>query len=227
MSFSAAHSLTDYSGSTINAALSNQQQFSGSAAYSQRLGTDESWDLSYRGSYLDSKNFSDSVSHRVRIGYATEVARDLNVQINAGLSRVDSQGSGAGYTGYDATASLAKKIQTNLFSLVYSQDSAQAIGVGSVSETRRGALSWNRTFGRKISSFADLSVYRSEGRLDNPLNTRGVNAAGNIGYALTNTFSIAGGATFQRFSGTGSLDFTQKRIFMSLTYSKPNLIRFR
>jgi len=226
VSFRVAHNLRKYgSGALSSGFLSDQQQYQGSVTFQQRLGVGDSWSLGYTSTYFDRKNSTDTLSQSAQAGYALHVGRDMTMHISAGLSQVNNQGSSGGYLGYDATALLEKTLVSNRFSVGYTQDSKESIGIGSNFTTRRATLDWDRAFG-KITASASASVYDSKGTLNNGLRVRGVRASGNVGYPITRTLSISGGATYQSTRKTGIFDFTQERVFFSLRYSEPNLKRF-
>jgi hypothetical protein len=74
--------------------------------------------------------------------------------------------------------------------------------------------------------FLDASVFDTRGTLENPLGTRGVSGAASIGFPVTETLSIHGGAQYQRYDQTAAFGFTQNRFFISFRYINPTLWRF-
>jgi hypothetical protein len=226
LSFVATHTLTKYgSSATLTTPLATQQHYSGSVNFKQQLGLNDSWNISYTAGYFDPGNSPNSISQSAQAGYSMMVFRDWTLQFGAGLSQVNSQGTAGGNLSYDAAASIGRSIQSNTFSLSYSQDSTEPIGVGSTFTTQRASLSWNRSVG-KITPSASVSAYESKGTLGNTLDVKGISANANIGFPLSQTLSISAGATYQATKGVGAFDFIQKRAFLALRYSQPKLKTF-
>ena len=48
-----------------------------------------------------------------------------------------------------------------------------------------------------------------------------------LSYALTNTVFVSGGTTFDNSTQSGLFDSTQKRVYISLRYTQPNVFRFQ
>ena len=71
----------------------------------------------------------------------------------------------------------------------------------------------------------NVSESKTEGNIDDSFNNRGVAAIATIGLRITDTMSIQGGGQFQRNTPASGLGFTQKRVFVSLSFSDPNLWR--
>jgi hypothetical protein len=237
VTYNVSHTMLDYlSGSTTTTGLSNQQRITGGLTYSRRTNLKDTWSLGYAASYFEFSNFHDSVSHKGYVGYATKVGRDLALDLTSGLSQVHDLTSGQSYVGYNASARLQKTIESKpdprqervpsqkTFSLYYLQDSGDAGGLGSVSDTRTAGftMGWNRP---NVTLFADLAAFDMRGRLDNTYNARGVRGSAMIGVPLSRTFSIQGGAQYQQYDHTSPFAFSQKRVYLTLRYTKPNLIR--
>ena len=100
-------------------------------------------------------------------------------------------------------------------------------GLGSVSRTRRATVGFGRALGRRVSAFADATAFDSTGILDNTFNTRGLFASANMSFALTSKMSVQGGVSYQRYNQPSEFETSQKRVFASLRYSLPNLLRWR
>jgi hypothetical protein len=230
ISFQASHSIRLYGADgspVVTGLLSNQQQFSGGLMYAQRVASEDEFTFGYSGSYLDFTDFHDAIAHAAKIGYAMQFPREVTLQLGAGVSRVISIGLPNRYTGYDATASLQKTVESTTFSFRYNQNSAQPSGLGSTSRTRGVSLGLNRAFGKVATTFVDISGFESKGTLDNRQDSRGVSVMANVGFPITSKLSVQGGAHFQRQRGSTEFDFVQKRLFFSLSFTEPRLWRFR
>jgi hypothetical protein len=140
---------------------------------------------------------------------------------------VTNSGMSKRFTSYEATASLQQDINENSFHFVFSQDSGNVTGLGSVSKTRRATVGFGRALGRRVNVFADVTGFESKGILDNTYGTRGLWASANMGFALTSKLSVQGGLSYQRYDQPSDFKTSQKRVFASLHYSLPNLLRWR
>jgi hypothetical protein len=72
----------------------------------------------------------------------------------------------------------------------------------------------------------NVSAFETRGRLDNGFSARGLQGAAMLGVPLTRTLSMMGGAQYQQYDHASPYSFAQKRVFISLRYSNPNLFRF-
>ena len=109
LSFSAKHSFRTYGGgSATNALVSDQQQLVGGVAFQQKLGATEAWSLSWSSTYFDYGNSQRSISQSGQADYSVGVGRDFGVQIGAGLTRVNNQGSSGGKLSYDALFGIVR-----------------------------------------------------------------------------------------------------------------------
>ena len=225
ISVSGSYGLQSYGGALPAQGLSNQQRYSGSVTYNRRTSKTDTWSVGYNGGYYTFRAFASVASQSLRLGYSDQVRPDLTFSLSVGASQSRNYGSGAGYIGYNTSASLAKTTKTNSFSIHYNQDSGQPTGLGSVSNTRRAGIGVNQV-GRTTSAFVDVSVFDSVGILGNDLGIRGAAATGNVGIFLTRKLSVQFGGEYQRTNQTQLLGFTQKRLFVSVRYSDPKLWQF-
>jgi hypothetical protein len=239
LTYSVSHSLLDYltDSPTTTTGLSNQQRINGGLTYSRRTTQKDTWSVGYSASYFDFSNFHDSVSQKGHVGYNTKVGRDVTLDLTSGLAQVHDLTSGQSYLGYNASARLQKTIESKAdqtrqertpsqktFSLYYVQDSGDAGGLGSTVDTRSAGfiLGWNRP---NVTLFADIAAFDMRGRLDNPYKARGIRGSAMIGVPLNREFSIQGGAQYQEYDHTSPYAFSQKRVYLTLRYNRPNLIR--
>jgi hypothetical protein len=228
LALSASHSLRDYSDSAAyQGILSNQQRFSETATYSQRITPRGTWNVGYTGAINTFKDFDTVRSHAVSAGYSYQIGRDLMLQVSGGPSYIQTSQSSNDYTGYNAAASLHKIIKTkNALSAYYNYFTGDSSGLGSVSDTRSAGFGWTELVGQSLTAFADVSAFDARSRLGNIYNVRGVSAAASFGIPLTRELSLNGGAQYSRYDQTSLFGFNQKRIFISLRYNAPDLWKF-
>jgi hypothetical protein len=221
VSFNATHTLRNYGGDAVfRGSLSDQQNISGSLSYTHRTAARDEWTLGYTGAYYSFQDFQNALSHALRVGYTATFAADLRMQITAGASHVENPGATGNYISYDTTARLDKTAANNTFSLYYVQTTGQPTGLGSVSDTRRAGVAVRRLIGLALV-FVDAYAFDARGRLDNPLETRGVSTSASIGFPLTETISVHGGIQYQRYDQANLLEFDRKRVFASMRYNNP------
>ena len=230
LSFNVGHSLRDYAGSTevLGGRLSNQQSFTATSSFNRRISTNDSWGLSYAGSYSHFENFPGSRYHAVSASYATTLARDTTADFQVGAAYVQSAASISAeqsYIGYNASVNIQKTLQTGTFTARYDQNSGQPGGLGSTSNTRRAGLSWRQDIARGLNMFADVGAFQIQGTLDNTLEAVGYSGSGSLEYALSRNVGLRGGARFQKSLRSG-FDFTQRHIFFSITYHNDRLLSF-
>jgi hypothetical protein len=202
----------------------------GSVTYSRQTGRRDTWSLGYTMSYFDFTNFQNSLSDTGHVGYSTQIGRDLNFQLTVGASRTENLESRESQVGFNTSASLQKTFQTNAsqtnsFALHYTQTSGESSGLGSISKTRSAGISFRRDT-KRVLMFVDISAFETTGTLGNALSTRGIQGAATIGLPLTTTFSIQGGGQYQAYDRSSPFGFDQRRVFISLRYNNPTLLRF-
>jgi hypothetical protein len=202
LSFGAGHTMGLYGDSeSALVGLSDQQTFSANASYSRRINDRTSWNVGYSGSYFTFDKFNSAISTTVTVGLSSTVAKDTTLSISAGPSRVNN---------------LHFSISTG---------NAMSSGVGSVSSTRSAAAGFSRSIGHRTNVSADFSAFDGTGLVGNPYNTRGMSATGNMGFTVMKNLSVQGGVQFTRYTRPSPYAYTQKRLFVSLRYSHPNLLR--
>jgi hypothetical protein len=229
LSFSVNHSMGLY-GETEEVplvGLSDQQTISASVSYSRQLTDRMSWNVAYNGSYFSFDNFNSAISTAVIAGLTSTVAKDTTLSINAGPQRVNNLKTPGNNTSVTASISVSKRFKENNFHASIGHDNASSSGVGSVSTTRRASAGVSRSFGHRVNVFGDFSLFDGTGIVGNPFQTRGTSATANMGFTLARNLSLQGGVQFQRYTKPSPYAYTQKRLFVSLRYSHPNLLRSR
>jgi len=227
LALSAEHTLRGYGGSDLSSDLVDQQSTSGGVGYSRRLNERVTWNLEHRATFHSFDGFNSALTNVVRTGLTAVLKRGTTFAFTVGPSFVTNPGTSGRYTSYEATASLQQDIKDNSFHFAFSQDSGSVTGLGSVSKTRRATAGFGRTLGSRVSVFADATGFDSTGILDNTFNTKGLFASANMGFALTTKLAVQGGVSYQRYNQPSDFKTSQKRVFASLHYSVPNLLRWR
>jgi len=225
---SGSHSLLLYGSgqeATTIGSLSDQQRVTGGMTYNRRVGAHDTWGLSYRITYFDFATFENSASQVGAVTYSTQLGRDLTLQMSVGASQLKYLNTQQTFVGFDASTSLQKNIRDNSLTLYYSQNSNDSSGLGSISNTRQAGFSLGRN-AKRATAFVSISAFETRGQLGNDLSARGLQAAASMGIPLTRTVSMQGGAQYQVYDHTSPFAFDQKRIFVSLRYNNPNLVRF-
>lgn len=232
LTFNLGHTLLNYSG-TLNAAaaaaLPNQQGFSGNFSYGLKTGKYESWSLGYSAAYFDvghqaaNSLYQNDYSQTIRLSYSNQLMPGLNVDIGTGISRVNSQGTAGSYTGYNSSANLRRTVgKTSSLSLNFTQNSGDASGLGTISSTRSAGFSFNHAT-KAATFFASVSLFDTQGTLDNPYSSRGGSATANVGFPISSRWSLQTGAQYQRYAGSSLFNFAQKRVFFTLRYTNLSL----
>jgi hypothetical protein len=226
LAFTVSHSLTNFQNATgvAASALSNQQSFGGDMSYSYKSGKHENWTVGYNGSYSRFTGFDNAYSQSVRTGYSNEIMPGLTIAVSVGVSDVQSQGSAGRDINYNSSASLQKTLRhNNSFAVSFSQYTGQS-GLGSISSTRSSSLAFSQS-AKHVYFFLNVSVFDTQGTLDNSFSARGGTATASIGLPLSPSWSVRGGAEYQRTVDISAFGFTQKRAFFGIRYSKPSLWR--
>jgi hypothetical protein len=226
LSFSGSHGVSNYSNAqTLSNALSNQQRMSGTMVYNRKTGLNETWSVGYSVYYFDFATFQNSLTQTGQVGYSTRFGRDLDMHLSVGASQTQDVVSHLNYVGYNTSASLGKTLQNNAFSLFYSQVSGDASGLGSISNTRQVGLSLSR-LQKNVQVVLNVSAFDTAGILDNTFNARGVQGAAALGIPITGNWSVRAGGQIQEYDHTSAIGLAQKRVFLSLYYNKPDLLKF-
>ena len=226
LSISGQHSLRFYDTAGFNNSLSDQHTISGTVGYSRRLSERLSWILSGTSSHYNFDNFNNALTNVVRSGFTYVLGRNTQGSFTAGPSYVRNLTTAETQLNYELVASVQHKIKENSFSFQFSHDNGST-GVGSISRTDQATVVFSRNLGRRVNVSFDATAFDSAGILDNSVDSRGVYSSGNVGVNLAKRLSLHGGVQFQRYMKPNPYELTQKRVFVSLHYSHPNLLRFR
>jgi hypothetical protein len=223
---SGSYATLDYPNSPqTTGVLSDQKRISANASY-KHSGEHSSWTLGYAGARYNFAAFSDSMSHSGFIGYSYQFSPVLSLQVNAGPSYLDSIENTKSPMGTNVTATLNRVVPKGSFALTASQTSGDTSGLGSVSRIREARLDMSHTFGRSTKLSANVSSFNTEGLQVNALSSRGIAAGGNLAFVFSRDWSLNWGGQYQHYAGYNTPGYDQKRVFVSLRYSKPELWRF-
>jgi len=226
LSFGGEYSRRDYKTSTITS-FSDQNGLSGNVSYSRRITERSSWNLGYNASYYSFRNFDAVFSNSVQFGISSQLAKETSFESSFGVSHVQNSGDSSYSASYEGSAGLSQTVKRNLFQLSFGQDYGHPSGLDAVSRNRRASLAVSRELGQRVNVFANANVFESKGILDSKVGSRGGGAAANVGFLLTQRLSLQFGAQLQRYTQPAPFTFTQKRLFASLRYTHPNLLRSR
>lgn len=209
------------------AGFSDLRTISWNGSYSRSFNDRTSWNVGYSGSYFSFDKFNSAISSAVTVGVTSQVAKNTTFNISAGPSRVNNLNLPGSNSTLAASVGVTHRIKENSFHFSIGNNNATTSGVGSVSSTRSANAGVSRPLGRRVNVFGDFSAFDGTGIVGNPFNTRGVSATANMGYSLAKNLSIQGGFTFQRYIRPAPQAFSERRLFVSLRYSHPSLLRSR
>jgi hypothetical protein len=226
-SFSVTHSLRNY-GSGVNGlggTLSNQQSVGLQGILSQRSSERDTWTLNYGGEYQMFNSFGSTQTHGMSLGFSRALTPRVNLNVSAGASTVAGGGVASGYTTYNSSARLERSLPRNTMALYFSRDAGRSSGLGSVADTRRAGFNLGQTF-RTLTTFVDASVFDTQDRSVNANNVKGASFVASLGSPISRSMQLRVSTQFQRYNASSAvLGFTEKRIFLSLSYSNPALWR--
>jgi hypothetical protein len=226
LSVSGSYSTLDYPGGSVTSGvLSDQKRIALAATYTHS-GQHYTWSLGYSGARFNFSSFQNSFNHSALAGYSYQFSQALSLRIDVGPSYLDSLDNVKSPVGVNVTVNLKRTVQKGSFGLTVSQTSGDTSGLGSVSTFREAGLNLNRALSRSVSISADASAFDTQGLQINSVSARGIRGGGSIGYTLGRDWSLNWGGQYQHYEGYTTSGYDQKRLFMSLRYSKPALWRF-
>jgi len=205
--------------------LSDQKRISASVSF-RRSGEHYSWTLGYSGARFNFAAFQNSLNHAANIGYSYQFSPALSLQLSAGPSYLQSLDNVKSPVGTNVTATLTRSIPNGSLALTASHTSSETSGLGSVSKNRDLSLGMTHKFGKNSTLSANVSGFDTQGLQTNGVSARGISAGGTYGLAVSRDWSLNWGGQYQHYEGYNTSGYDQKRLFMSLRYSKPELWRF-
>jgi hypothetical protein len=227
LSISGEHSLRLYDTAGINNTLSDQQVIGGTVGYSRRFNERLAWTLQFSSTYFHFDTFNNDVSSVVRSGFTYVLGKNTVGSFTVGPSHARDLSTSETHLSYELIASLQHKIKDNNFHFLFVHDNGTVTGVGSISKAERASVAFFRSLGQRVNISFDGTAFDSTGILDNSIDTRGVSASGNVGVKLARNLSLNGGVQYQRYLRPNPYEVSQRRVFVSLRYTHPNLLRFQ
>jgi hypothetical protein len=205
--------------------LSDQQRISASVGYS-RSSERNTWSFGYTGAQFIFTSFQNSRSHSLSVGYTRRLTQMLSLHLSGGPSYTETTEAVRHNLGANASFGIQQTVRNGSFTFNVSQSASDASGLGSVSTNRQVGLGMTRTFGRAVSVALDIAALDSKENSIRALATRSVTAGGSVGYSFARRWSVNWGGQYQRYEGNSLFGFDQKRLFVSLRYSNPEIWRF-
>ena len=212
--------------------LSDENSFNGNLRYIQTIGPRTRWNLGYSFFLHDFQEFENSRTHHVRVDLSHRISPTVSLSLGTGPSYTEASDGQGGFLSYkNGSVSIAKSLEDSLLKLSYRRRSGTSTGVGSLSDAWTLDFSFSRPLGRRTTISSRVSLYDTQGRLDNPVNTRGIIASLFFDYSLQENWVLALGGNYQTREGTdsfisGALSLARKQIFVSVRYMMPGLLRF-
>jgi len=231
LSLGFGHSLRRYQENLPSATnLSDQDGFNGNLDYTHTMGPRSSWNLGYSVFQYDFQEFESARTHHVSIGFSHQFSPTVSLSLGTGPSYTEANDGQSSFLSYkNGSVSLSKSFENNLLSFSYLLQSGTSTGVGSLSDVGTFRLDFSRPLGRRTSVSANVSLYDTEARLDNPTETRGLSTSLIFNFLLHNHWSLVLGGSYQNQQedrdGIGR-DLERKRVFVSLRFTLPELLRF-
>jgi hypothetical protein len=205
--------------------LSDQKRISANVSF-KRSGEHYSWTIGYSGARFNFAAFQNSLNHSATMGYTYQFSPALSLQITAGPSYLEGLESVKSPLGTTVNATLTRIIPRGSLAVSASHTSSETSGLGAVSRNRDIRFDMTHAFGRNTSLSANVSGFDTQGVQVNGASARGIAAGGSVGLLLSRDWSLNWGGQYQHYSGYNTSGYDQKRLFMSLRYSKPELWRF-
>jgi len=232
LSFGFGHSLRRFQENLPSLTnLSDQDILNGSLRYTQAIGPRTSWDLGYSVFHYDFQVFENARTHLVNIGFSHQFSPSVSLRLGVGPSYTEARDQQSSFfSPRNGSLTLSKSFDDNLLSFSYSRQSGTSTGVGGLSDVETLRLDFSRPIGRRTSVSANVTLYGTEARLDNPVENRGLSASLLFNFLLHDSWVLVLGGSYQNDEenrqSTGTFDFERKRIFLSLRFTLPELLRF-
>jgi len=207
--------------------LSDENSFNGNLRYIQTIGPRTHWDLGYSVFQYDFQEFENSRTHHVQVGLSHQISPTVSLSLGTGPSYTEASSGQAGFLGYkNGSVSISKSLEDSLLSLSYWRRSGTSTGVGSLSDAWTLNLRFSRPLGRRTTVGSRVSLYDTQGRLDNPVDTRGIIASLLFDFFLQENWVLVLGGSYQTREGTDRFNLERKRVFISMRLMLPGLLRF-
>jgi len=231
-SFGLGHSLRRYQENLPSATnLSDQDGLTADLGYTHTMDPRSSWNLAYSVSLYDFQEFESARTHLVPVGFSHQFSPTVSLSLGTGPSYTEATDRQSGYFSLkNGSLTLSKSLEDNLLSFSYLQRSGTSTGAGSVSDAKTLRLNFTRPIGRRTSVSANVTLYDTEGRLDNPVDNRGFSTSLVFDFLLYNRWFLVVGGSYQdqkeSRQGTEIFETKRTRVFVSLRFTLPDLLRF-
>jgi hypothetical protein len=184
--------------------LSNQSRIEGKFSYSHLQTENLTWNLKYTVRQNDYQDFPTVRSHIATIGVVQKLSPNWRFNLEAGTSL-----KGMSHISYEVSAGIARKFQSNSFSVLYSRYAADSTGLGGTTESHQGSLAFSQTLGRSTLIDFDASAFRQS--LYDYWGLRGTIA---ISQQLGRHWGASIGSSYMNYKISSS-----KRFYISLQFS--------
>jgi len=232
LTFGFEHSLLEYLGnSPSNSFLSDQNGFNGNLAYNRTMGLRTSWALRYSVSRYNYEAFDSARINFLSMSISRQLKPSVSLTFGTGPSYTESVDEQSGFFNWkNGSLTLSKTLENNLLSFSYSRQIGTSTGFGSVSDSQTFRFSFRRPLSRTTSVNAGVTLYDNEALLDNPVNNRGTFTSVGFNFLIYNRWSLHVGASYtvrqDDRQGLEAFETKQKRVFVSLRFTLPELLRF-
>ena len=232
LSFGLGHSLRRYQGNLpVATNLSDEDSFNGNLGYTHTMSPRTSWLVGYSVSQYNFQDFENARTHLVGIGFSHQLRPSVSLRMGTGPSYTEATDVQSSFLSWkNASFTLSKSLENNLLSFSYWLRSGTSTGVGSVSDAQTFRFDFNRPLGRRTSVSANVTLYETEGRLDNPVDNRGWSTSLAFDFLLHDRWALGVGGSYQdqeeNRQDTDAIDVVRRRVFVSLRFTLPELVRF-
>ena len=207
--------------------LSDQNGFNGNLQYTQTIGPRTRWNLGYSAFLYDFEEFEGGRTHHGRVDLSHQISPSVSLSLGTGPSYTEASSGQSGFFSFkNGSLSISKSLEDSLLSLSYWRRSGTSTGVGSLSDAQTLDLRFSRPIGRRTTVSSRVSFYDTQGLLDNPVDTRGISASLLFDFLLERSWVLVLGGSYQNQQGNNTFDVGRNRVFISLRYTLPELLRF-
>lgn len=223
------HYLRNFEKSDLSqSGLADQSGLNGIARYVSRINGRTSWNLGYSLSQFRFQEFEDVRTHYLALGLERQITPTVTLSLSFGPSYTEVMSSQSDFLNYrNGSLSIVKTFEDNLLMIAYSRRGGTAAGIGSVSDVQTASLNFSQAVGRRTRLVSNISLYDTQSRLNNPLETRGLSVSQAVNLSLTDQWTLVLGGSYQTQDGNEFLDLERRQVFVSLRLSLPELARFR
>jgi hypothetical protein len=225
LTFGASGSILSYTGTNSSSGnLSDQTRIEGSFTYSHRTSRRQTLGMRYTVYQNNFQNNPTVRSHSASFVYDRELRPTIQLSLDFGPSYTEKTQSIDAYAGYVASVNVSKIFHSNRFTFYFSHRSGDSTGLGSVTDSNQGGLSFSRALWRTTSLNLDASAFRQNQPSTRNREYWGASGSASLSRSLGRHLALSLGASYQTYEGdqAGSGNYTYKRFFVSFGYrTKP------